>query len=123
MSLSHADSLFRRCLSDSPALLPALLSCLHDASALRHRALRSLLLPRQPHPGGRVRRRLRSPSERGFGLERSVEIIGVLAKCKEGREQMVRFGECVQILAGVLRNGSSRGVRMIMPRSRGIPHV
>ncbi|KOM53874.1 hypothetical protein LR48_Vigan09g253300 [Vigna angularis] len=57
------------------------------------------------------------------GLERSVEIIGVLAKCKEGREQMVRFGECVQILAGVLRNGSSRGVRMIMPRSRGIPHV
>ncbi|XP_027354584.1 U-box domain-containing protein 8-like [Abrus precatorius] len=45
------------------------------------------------------------------GLERSVEVIGVLAKCKEGREQMERFRGCVQILARVLRNGSSRGVQ------------
>ncbi|KAK7302651.1 hypothetical protein RJT34_13544 [Clitoria ternatea] len=46
------------------------------------------------------------------GLERSVEVVGVLAKCKEGREQMERFGGCVQILARVLRNGtSSRGVQ------------
>lgn len=45
------------------------------------------------------------------GLERSVEVIGVLAKCKEGREHMERFGGCVQILTRVLRNGSSRGVQ------------
>ncbi|KAJ1434831.1 Zinc finger, RING/FYVE/PHD-type [Sesbania bispinosa] len=45
------------------------------------------------------------------GLERSVEVLGVLAKCKEGREQMERFRWCVQILARVLINGTSRGVQ------------
>ncbi|MED6134164.1 hypothetical protein PIB30_034692 [Stylosanthes scabra] len=45
------------------------------------------------------------------GLERAVEVVGVLAKCKEGREQMERFHGCVQILSRVLRNGSSRGVQ------------
>ncbi|QCD76662.1 STIP1 homology and U-box containing protein 1 [Vigna unguiculata] len=207
--LSHADSLFRRRLSDSPALLPALLSCLHDASspALRHRVLSLLLhlsldddtkvglvaegvlsrivallsapsdcravaatlltslavaatlltslavlhvnkatigaFPRAIHAlvslirEGRPRESKEAatalfalcsfPNNRSravecgavpallrsadSGLERSVEVIGVLAKCKEGREQMVRFGECVKILARVLRNGSSSGVQ------------
>ncbi|XP_061368796.1 U-box domain-containing protein 8-like [Gastrolobium bilobum] len=45
------------------------------------------------------------------GLERSVEVVGVLAKCKEGREKMERFHGCVNILTRVLRNGSSRGVQ------------
>lgn len=45
------------------------------------------------------------------GLERGVEVIGVLSKCKEGREQMERYRGCVQILVRVLRNGSSRGIQ------------
>ncbi|RDY08934.1 U-box domain-containing protein 8, partial [Mucuna pruriens] len=45
------------------------------------------------------------------GLERSVEVIGVLAKCKEGREQMERYRGCVHILARMLRNGSARAVQ------------
>ncbi|CAK8577850.1 unnamed protein product [Lathyrus sativus] len=45
------------------------------------------------------------------GLERGVEVIGVLAKCKEGREQLESYSGCVQILARVLRNGSSRGIQ------------
>lgn len=45
------------------------------------------------------------------GLERAVEVIGVLAKCKEGRVQMERFDGCVHILARVLKNGTSRGVQ------------
>ncbi|KAK7246629.1 hypothetical protein RIF29_41499 [Crotalaria pallida] len=45
------------------------------------------------------------------GLERAVEVIGVLAKCKEGREQMEKFEGCVRILVRVLRNGSSRGIQ------------
>ncbi|XP_027347220.1 U-box domain-containing protein 8-like [Abrus precatorius] len=45
------------------------------------------------------------------GLERGVEVIGVLAKCKEGREQMEGYDGCVQILGRVLRNGSSRGIQ------------
>ncbi|KAG4999424.1 hypothetical protein AAZX31_08G059600 [Glycine max] len=47
----------------------------------------------------------------GIGLERCVEVIGVLAKCKEGREQMECYDGCVQILVNVLRNGSSRGIQ------------
>lgn len=45
------------------------------------------------------------------GLERGVEVIGVLAKCKEGREQLESYGGCVKILVSVLRNGSSRGIQ------------
>ncbi|KAL6990871.1 U-box domain-containing protein 8 [Sarracenia purpurea var. burkii] len=47
----------------------------------------------------------------GTGLERAVEVLGVLAKCKDGREDMVKLNDCVQILVNVLRNGSSRGVQ------------
>ncbi|KAK4271412.1 hypothetical protein QN277_020112 [Acacia crassicarpa] len=45
------------------------------------------------------------------GLERAVEVLGILAKCKEGREQMKSYNGCIQILARVLRNGSSRGIQ------------
>ncbi|KVH89599.1 U-box domain-containing protein 8 [Cynara cardunculus var. scolymus] len=45
------------------------------------------------------------------GLERAVEVLGLLAKCKRGREEMVRFNGCVKILIHVVRNGSSRGVQ------------
>ncbi|XP_068324862.1 U-box domain-containing protein 8-like [Pyrus communis] len=45
------------------------------------------------------------------GLERAVEVLGLLAKCKEGREEMERFNGCVGILVRVLENGSSRGVQ------------
>ncbi|XAR53711.1 Ubiquitin--protein ligase [Bertholletia excelsa] len=45
------------------------------------------------------------------GLERAVEVLGLLAKCKEGREEMLKLGSCSQILVHVLRNGSSRGVQ------------
>ncbi|XP_071698361.1 U-box domain-containing protein 8 [Rutidosis leptorrhynchoides] len=46
-----------------------------------------------------------------LGLERAVEVLGLLAKCKRGREEMVRFNGCVKILIRVLSNGSSRGVQ------------
>ncbi|KAL6282170.1 hypothetical protein ACE6H2_013099 [Prunus campanulata] len=45
------------------------------------------------------------------GLERAVEVLGLLAKCREGREEMERFNGCVGILVRVLENGSSRGVQ------------
>ncbi|OIV91619.1 hypothetical protein TanjilG_09031 [Lupinus angustifolius] len=45
------------------------------------------------------------------GLERAVEVIGLLAKCKEGREQIEKFDGCVRILVRVLRNGSSKGIQ------------
>uniref|UniRef100_A0A5B6ZRV8 RING-type E3 ubiquitin transferase n=1 Tax=Davidia involucrata TaxID=16924 RepID=A0A5B6ZRV8_DAVIN len=45
------------------------------------------------------------------GLERAVEVLGLLAKCEEGREEMVKFKSCIRILVHVLKNGSSRGVQ------------
>ncbi|WJX70905.1 hypothetical protein P8452_54962 [Trifolium repens] len=51
------------------------------------------------------------------GLERGVEVIGLLVKCKEGREQLESYGGCVKILVHVLRNGSSRSINEIWDMS------
>ncbi|KAE8728645.1 U-box domain-containing protein 8 [Hibiscus syriacus] len=45
------------------------------------------------------------------GLERAIEVLGVLVKCKEGREEMMKVNGCVKVLVQVLRNGSSRGIQ------------
>ncbi|KAK8992271.1 hypothetical protein V6N11_048359 [Hibiscus sabdariffa] len=45
------------------------------------------------------------------GLERPIEVLGLLVKCKEGREEMMKVNGCVKVLVNVLRNGSSRGVQ------------
>ncbi|PIN01215.1 Ubiquitin--protein ligase [Handroanthus impetiginosus] len=45
------------------------------------------------------------------GLERAVEVLGLLAKCKLARDEMVRFSGILDILIGMVRNGSSRGVQ------------
>ncbi|XP_057962639.1 U-box domain-containing protein 8 [Malania oleifera] len=45
------------------------------------------------------------------GLERAVEVLGLLAKCRGGREEMGKFTVCVPILVRILKNGSSRGVQ------------
>ncbi|GMI93357.1 plant U-box 8 [Hibiscus trionum] len=45
------------------------------------------------------------------GLERAIEVLGVLVKCKEGREEMMNVNGCVKVLVQVLRNGSSRGIQ------------
>lgn len=47
----------------------------------------------------------------GLGLERAVEVLGLLAKCREGREAMERFNGTVRILVRALRNGGSKGVQ------------
>ncbi|XP_059623716.1 U-box domain-containing protein 8 [Cornus florida] len=46
-----------------------------------------------------------------MGLERAVEVLGLLAKCKDGRQEMVKLNDCIRILVHVLKNGSSRGVQ------------
>ncbi|KAM0021661.1 putative transcription factor C2H2 family [Helianthus debilis subsp. tardiflorus] len=45
------------------------------------------------------------------GLERAVEVLGLLAKCKRGREEMTRFNGLVKILIHVMSSGTSRGVQ------------
>ncbi|XP_059292837.1 U-box domain-containing protein 8 [Lycium ferocissimum] len=45
------------------------------------------------------------------GLERAVEVLGLLAKCKEGRQEMIKFGGLLDVLVKLLKNGSSRAVQ------------
>ncbi|CAN4083895.1 unnamed protein product [Withania somnifera] len=45
------------------------------------------------------------------GLERAVEVLGLLAKCKEGRQEMAKFGGLLDVLIKFLKNGSSRAVQ------------
>lgn len=56
------------------------------------------------------------------GLERAVEVLGLLAKCKDGREEMQRFSGCVRILVRVLENGSSRGVQYALLTLNSLCH-
>ncbi|KAM4102014.1 hypothetical protein ACB094_05G190700 [Castanea mollissima] len=44
------------------------------------------------------------------GIERAIEVLGLLGKSKEGREEMERVNGLVRVLVRVLKNGSSRGV-------------
>ncbi|XP_073308576.1 U-box domain-containing protein 8-like [Primulina huaijiensis] len=45
------------------------------------------------------------------GLERAIEVLGLLAKCRVARDEMMRCTELLYILIAVLKNGSSRGVQ------------
>lgn len=47
----------------------------------------------------------------GLGLERAVEVLGLLAKCKKGREEMLENDGFLEILISLLGNGSSRGIQ------------
>ncbi|KAK4755039.1 hypothetical protein SAY87_008796 [Trapa incisa] len=47
----------------------------------------------------------------GSGLDRAVEVLGLLSKCAEGREVMERFNGAVRILVRALRTGGSKGVQ------------
>uniref|UniRef100_A0A803NEJ3 RING-type E3 ubiquitin transferase n=1 Tax=Chenopodium quinoa TaxID=63459 RepID=A0A803NEJ3_CHEQI len=45
------------------------------------------------------------------GLERAIEVLGLLAKCKEGREEIVKCDGVVEILVHYVKNGSLRGIQ------------
>ncbi|XP_051128453.1 U-box domain-containing protein 8-like [Andrographis paniculata] len=45
------------------------------------------------------------------GLERAVEVLGLLAKCSLAREEMANSGGVVDMLIAIAGNGSSRGVQ------------
>ncbi|KAK9681736.1 hypothetical protein RND81_10G024400 [Saponaria officinalis] len=45
------------------------------------------------------------------GLERAIEVLGLLAKCKEGREEIIRCDEAVGILVKYVKSGILRGVQ------------
>ncbi|PHT59730.1 hypothetical protein CQW23_02093 [Capsicum baccatum] len=46
-----------------------------------------------------------------LGLDKVVEVLVLLAKCKEGRQEMIKFGGLLEILIKFLKNGLSRAVQ------------
>ncbi|TXG47223.1 hypothetical protein EZV62_026517 [Acer yangbiense] len=46
-----------------------------------------------------------------LGIERAVEVLSVLARCKEGREEIMRVDGCVKTFVRMLKNGSPRAVQ------------
>ncbi|XP_072954720.1 U-box domain-containing protein 8 [Typha angustifolia] len=46
----------------------------------------------------------------GAGSERAVQVLGLVAKCQEGRQEIRKLDGFVRVLTAVLRVGSSRGV-------------
>ncbi|KAF9683457.1 hypothetical protein SADUNF_Sadunf04G0015600 [Salix dunnii] len=47
----------------------------------------------------------------GMGLERAVEVLSLLVKCKEGREEMRKINGCLEVFVKVITDGSERGVQ------------
>ncbi|CAN8325482.1 unnamed protein product [Cochlearia groenlandica] len=45
------------------------------------------------------------------GLERAVEVLGLLVKCRGGREEMSKVCGFVEVLVRVLRNGGLKGIQ------------
>nr|AGN12872.1 putative U-box domain-containing protein 8 [Leavenworthia alabamica] len=45
------------------------------------------------------------------GLERAVEVLGLLVKCRGGRDEMSKVNGFVEVLVNVLRNGSLKGIQ------------
>lgn len=41
------------------------------------------------------------------GLERAVEVLSMVSKCKEGREEMMKYDGCVRVFTNTLKNNSS----------------
>lgn len=46
----------------------------------------------------------------GLGVERAIEVLGLLVKCKEGRVELGKYN-CVSILVNAMKDGSSRCVQ------------
>ncbi|XP_010538156.1 PREDICTED: U-box domain-containing protein 8 [Tarenaya hassleriana] len=45
------------------------------------------------------------------GLERAVEVLGLLVKCRGGRDEMIKVSGCVKVLVNVLGKGSAKGIQ------------
>ncbi|CAL9226276.1 unnamed protein product [Arabidopsis halleri] len=45
------------------------------------------------------------------GLERAVEVLGLLVKCRGGREEMSKVSGFVEVLVNILKNGSLKGIQ------------
>ncbi|PKA63690.1 U-box domain-containing protein 8 [Apostasia shenzhenica] len=98
-----------------PSVIPALAVLLHKGKERERREAATALYELCKFPENR-RRAVRAgvvPALvrfAGDGSERAIEVMGLIAKCREGREALGKVDDFVKVLAGVLREGTARGV-------------
>ncbi|XP_022878032.1 U-box domain-containing protein 8-like [Olea europaea var. sylvestris] len=99
-----------------PDAIPGLLALLCAGNSRERKEAATALFTLCSFPDNRIRA-VRSNAvpilihNANSGLERAVEVLGLLAKCRLAREEIMRFDRFLDILIEVLRNGSSRGVQ------------
>lgn len=99
-----------------PDAVPGLVSLLRQGNSRERKEATTALFTLCSFPDNRVRAIQNKVvpiliQNVNSGLEQAVEVLGLLAKCKHGREEMLRCNGLLDILIGIVRNGSSRGVQ------------
>ncbi|XP_015065096.1 U-box domain-containing protein 8 [Solanum pennellii] len=99
-----------------PDAIPGLISLLWGGSGRERKEAATALYTLCSFPDNRVRAVQNQAvlvliKNANLGLERSVEVLGLLAKCKEGRYEMFKYCGLLDILIKFLKNGSSRAVQ------------
>ncbi|KAL2475507.1 U-box domain-containing protein 8 [Abeliophyllum distichum] len=99
-----------------PDAIPGLLALLLSGNSRERKEAATALFTLCSFPDNRVRAVQNNAvpiliQNANSGLERAVEVLGLLAKCRVAREEIMRFDRFLDILIDVLKNGSSRGVQ------------
>ncbi|XP_020587154.1 U-box domain-containing protein 8-like [Phalaenopsis equestris] len=98
-----------------PFAIPALSVLLRNGKGRDRREAATALyeLCKFPENRGRAVRAVAVPALvyfAGDGSERAVQVLSLIAKCREGREAMANVEGFVRVLAGVLMEGTGRGI-------------
>ncbi|XP_051125426.1 U-box domain-containing protein 8 [Andrographis paniculata] len=99
-----------------PDTISSLVFLLHDGNSRERKEAATALFTLCSFPDNRVRAIQNQAvpiliENVNSGLERAVEVLGLLAKCKLGRDDMVNSAGLLDILIDIVRNGNSRGVQ------------
>ncbi|KAL0300790.1 UNVERIFIED_CONTAM: U-box domain-containing protein 8 [Sesamum radiatum] len=99
-----------------PDAIPGLVSLLQMGNSRERKEAATTLFTLCLFPDNRIRaiQNLAVPiliQNANSGLERAVEVLGLLAKCEFARDDMIQCSGFLDILIEVLKNGSSRGVQ------------
>lgn len=102
-------------IGEYPFAISALISLLRDGNDREKKEAATALFTVCSYPENRKRAAANGSvpvliKAANLGLERAVEVLAMLAKCREGRELMGRCDGCVRVLVKVLGNGGCKGV-------------
>lgn len=103
-------------IGEYPFAISALISLLRDGNVREKKEAATALFAICSFPENRMRTAANGSvpvliRAADSGIERAVEVLAMLAKCREGREEMGRCDGCVRVLVKVLRNGGCKGVQ------------